>query len=80
MVLFPNRCVLRGFFACVVLRVRPGKNPCAALSSRKIPCRKRRSKLHSSKKIAYRKFDGIVKSQNLLESVIPAKAGIQKSM
>jgi hypothetical protein len=35
MALFPMACVLRGFFACNVLKVRLGENPCAALTIKK---------------------------------------------
>jgi len=36
MTLFPKRGVVRGFFACGALSVRPGANPCAALRFEKI--------------------------------------------
>jgi hypothetical protein len=36
MAIFPMSCVLRGFYACDVLDVRLGENPCVALFIEKI--------------------------------------------
>jgi hypothetical protein len=42
MAIFPMSCVLRGFYACDVLNVRLGKNPCAVLLIEKLFISKRR--------------------------------------